>query len=69
MDKWTGTRETYRLLHLNLIDFNAEQLMFEVVVEVEAVSVLYVFPSGIFIKNASFPACQGLQCAFQLTLL
>lgn len=43
--------------------------MFEVVVEVKAVSVLHVFPSGIFIKNASFPTCQGLQCAFQLTLL
>lgn len=43
--------------------------MFKIVVEVEAVSVLHVFPSGIFIKYASFPTCQGLQRAFQLTLL
>lgn len=41
--------KTYRLLHLNLVDFNTEQFVFEVVIEVEAVSVLHVFPPGIFI--------------------
>lgn len=60
---------THRLLHLNLVDFDAEKFMLEVVVEVEVVSVLHVFPSGIFIKYASFPTCQGLQRASQLTLL
>lgn len=41
--------KSYRLLHLNLVDFDAEQFVSEVVIEVEAVSVLHFFPSGIFI--------------------
>lgn len=61
--------KTHRLLHLNLVDFNAEEFMSEVVIEVEAVSVLHVFASGVFIKYAGFPTCQGLQRASQLALL
>lgn len=60
---------TYCFLHLDLVDFDAEEFVFEVVVEVEAVSVLHVFPSGVLVEDAGFSAGQGLQRTPELALL
>lgn len=60
---------SHRLFHLNLVDFDAEEFVFEVAVEVEAISVLHVFPSWNFIEYASFPAGQRLKRALELFIL
>lgn len=59
----------YRFLHLYLIDLDAKQFMFKIVVEIEAVSVLYIFASWVLVENACFSAGQGLQCTPELPLL
>lgn len=59
----------YRFFHLNLIDLDAKELVFEVVVEIETVSILHIFPSRILVKDTCFPTGQGLQGTPELTLL
>lgn len=59
----------YRFFHLNLIDFDAKQLVFKIVVEIETVSVLHIFPSRILVKDTCFPTGQGLQGTAELSLL
>lgn len=59
----------YRFFHLNLVDLDAEQFVFKIHVEVEAISVFHVFPSRVLVEDSGFPAGQGLQCALQLSLL
>ncbi len=59
----------YRFLHLDLVDLDAEQFVFKIVVEIETVSILHVFPSRVLVEDASFSAGQGLQCASELSLL
>ena len=59
----------YRLLHLDLVDLDAEQLVFKIIVGIKAVSVLHVFPSGVLVKDSCFPAGQGLQRTLELSLL
>lgn len=34
---------TYRLLHLNLVDFDAEKLVLEILIKCELVTIFYVF--------------------------
>lgn len=59
----------YRFFHLDLVDLDAEQFVFEIIVEIEAVSILHVFPSRILVEDACFPAGQGLQRTPELPLL
>lgn len=59
----------YRFFHLNLIDLDAKQLVFKIVVEIETVSVLHIFPSRILVKDTCFPTGQGLQRTPELSLL
>lgn len=59
----------YRFLHLDLVDLDAEQFMFEIIVEIEAVSVLHVLPSRVLVEDASLSAGQGLQRPPELSLL
>lgn len=59
----------YRFLHLDLIDLDAEQFVFEVVVEIESVSVLHVFASGILVEDSCLSTGEGLQRAIELSLL
>lgn len=59
----------YRFFHLNLIDLDAKQLVFKIVVEIETVSILHIFPSRILVKDTCFPTGQGLQGTPELTLL
>lgn len=59
----------YRLLHLDLIDLDAEQFVFEVIVEIESVSVLHVFASGVLVEDSSLSTGEGLQRAIELSLL
>lgn len=54
---------------MNLINLDAKELVFEVVVEVEAVSVFHVFPAGVLVEDACLSAGQGLQGASELSLL
>lgn len=59
----------YRFFHLNLIDLDAKQLVFKIVVEIETVSILHIFPSRILVKDTCFPTSQGLQGTPELSLL
>lgn len=59
----------YRLLHLNLVDLDAEQFVLKIVIEIETVSILHVFPSRVLIEDACFATGQGLQRTPELTLL
>lgn len=62
-------RYFYRFLHLDLVDLDAEQFMFKIIVEVETVSVLHVFPSRVLVEDACLSAGQRLQRALELSLL
>lgn len=59
----------YRFLHLNLVDLDAEQFVFEIIVEIETVSVLHIFPSRVLVEDPCFSTRQGLQRTPQLSLL
>lgn len=59
----------YCFFHLDLINLDAKQLVFEVVVEIEAVSVLHVLPPGVLVKDAGLSAGQGLQGSSEFSLL
>lgn len=59
----------YRFLHLDLIDLDAEQLVLKLIVEIEPVSVLNIFPTGVLIEYAGFSAGQGLQRTPELSVL
>lgn len=48
----------YRFLHLDLVDLDAEQFVFEIIVEIETVSILHVFPSRILVEDSCFSAGQ-----------
>lgn len=61
-------RYFYRFLHLDLVDLDAEQFMFKIIVEVETVSVLHVFPSRVLVEDACLSAGQRLQRALELSL-
>ena len=65
----TAPEPPYRLFHLDLVDLDAEQLVFEVLVEVEAVSVLHVFPPGVLVEDTGLSTCQRLERTLQLPLL
>ncbi len=51
----------YRFLHLDLVDLDAEQFVFEVIVEIETVSILHIFSSRVLVEDTCLPAGQGLQ--------
>lgn len=59
----------YRFLHLNLVDLDAEQFVFEIVVEIETVSILHIFPSRVLVEDPCFSAGQRLQRTPELSLL
>lgn len=59
----------YRFLHLDLVDLDPEQFVFKIVIEIEAVSILHVFPSRVLVEYTCFSTGQGLQCTPELTLL
>lgn len=66
---WKTKRCQYRFLHLDLIDLDAEQLVFKIIVEIEPVSVLNIFPTGVLVEDAGFSAGQGLQRTPELSVL
>lgn len=55
-DGWKIIICQYRFLHLDLINLDAEQLVLKFIVEIEPVSVLNLFPTGVLVENASFSA-------------
>lgn len=59
----------YRFLHLDLVDLDAEQFVFKIVVEIETVSVLHIFSPRVLVEDTCFSAGQGLQCTPELPLL
>lgn len=59
----------YRFLHLDLVDFYAEQFVFKIIVEIETISIFHVFPSRVLVEDACFSTGQGLQSAPELFLL
>lgn len=59
----------YRFLHLDLIDLDAEQLVFKIIVEIKTISILHVFPTRILVEDACFSTGQGLQCTSELSFL
>ena len=59
----------YRFFHLDLVDLDAEQLVFKISVEIETVSILHVFPSRVLVEDARFSAGEGLKCSPELSLL
>lgn len=58
--KKTICKHLYRFLHLDLVDLDAEQFMFEIVVEIETVSILHILPPRVLVEDTSFSAGQGL---------
>lgn len=68
-NRWKTQRCRYRFLHLDLIDLNAEQLVLKFIVEIEPVSILNIFPTGVLIKDTGFSAGQGLQRTPELSIL
>ena len=61
--------DTYCLLHLNLVDLYAKELVLELCVEEELVSILHLLPFGALEEDAGFAAGQGLQRPPQLAVL
>lgn len=59
----------YRFFHLDLVDFNPEEFVFEVIITWELVSIFYIFTLWDFGKDTRFPAGQRLQSPPQLTVL
>lgn len=59
----------YRFLHLDLVDLNAEQFVFEIIVEIETVSILHVFSPRVLVEDSCFSAGQWLQSTPELSLL
>lgn len=60
---------TYGFLHLDLIDLYSEQLVFEVCIEDELISVFHLLPFGTFNQDPGFTTGERLQCSSQLTVL
>lgn len=60
---------TYGFLHLDLIDLDPKQLVLELSIEDESVSIFDLPPSGTFDQHARPPAGQGLQRPPQLAAL
>lgn len=59
----------YRFLHLDLVDLDPEQFVSKITIEIETVSILHFFPSGVLVEYTCFSAGQGLQRAPELTVL
>ena len=51
-------KRLYRFFHLDLVDLDPEELMFEVIVAGELVAVLHVFALGEFGEDSSLPTGQ-----------
>lgn len=60
---------TYSFLHLDLIDLYSEQLVFEVSIENELISIFHLLSFGTFNQHPCFPTGQRLQRSSQLTVL
>lgn len=69
LNGWKTKRCQYRFLHLDLIDLDAEQLVLKFIVEIEPVSILNIFPTGVLVEDAGFSAGQGLQRTPELSVL
>lgn len=61
--------DTNRLFHLDLVNFDPEEFVFEVVVAWKLVAVLHVFTFWDLGEHTSFPAGERLQSAPQLVVL
>ena len=61
--------QLYRFFHLDLVDFDPEELVFEVIVARKLVPVLHVFAFGDFGENTCFSTGEGLQSPTQFTIL
>lgn len=48
----------YRLFHLDLVDLDPEELVFEVIIAGELVTVLHVFALGRFGEHTGLSTCQ-----------
>lgn len=59
----------YRLFHLNLVYFDPEQLVFEVIVAGKLVPIFHVFAFGEFGEHSCFSTCKRLQCPTQFAVL
>lgn len=51
------TKKLYRLFHLDLINFDAEQPVFEFVIAGELITVLHIFAFGDFGQDTRFATC------------
>lgn len=63
------SEKIYRFFHLDLVDLDPEEFVFEVIVTRELVSVLHVFALGDFVDDARLATCQRLQGPPQLAVL
>ncbi len=59
----------YRFFHLDLVDFNPEKFVFEIIITKNFVSILHFFTLWDFGKNTGLPTGQRLQSPPQLTVL
>lgn len=64
---WCG--RLYRFFHLDLVDFDAEKLVFEVVVAGKLVSIFYVLALWNFSEHACLPTGERLESPAQLAVL
>lgn len=60
---------SYSFFHLDLVDLNPEELVFEIIIARKLVSIFYVFAFWGFGENSCFPTGQGLQSTPQFTVL
>lgn len=51
----------YRFFHLDLVDFDPEQLVFKVIVARKLVSIFHVFALWSFGEHACFPTSERLE--------
>lgn len=68
-EETAARRYAHRFFHLDLVDFDPEELVFEVIVARELVPVLHVFAFGDLVEDARFPASQRLQSPAQFAVL
>jgi len=52
--------QTYSFLHLYLIDFDAEQFICKVLVELKLIQVLHITTSWCLLQHPCFTTCQRL---------
>lgn len=59
----------YRFFHLNLVDLYPEELMSEIIITCELITVFHIFAFGAFSQDSGFATSQRLKCPPQLSVL